>query len=80
MKLLKKLKRQAKPREIDEIKKELGQVLLEIGKQTYQISVYQAEVVKLNQRAVELNQEGAARMETLKAEVAQNQGAEVPNV
>jgi len=59
----KKVELPAQPRSLDDIKKELGEVLVQIGNAQYQVSVYTEDVQRFSRRAKELNQEGAKRIE-----------------
>ena len=50
------------PRDLETIKKELGEVFMQLGQAQYQVEVFTNDAKRLSARALELNEEGAARM------------------
>jgi len=68
---------EASPRELDAIKKELGDVLVQIGNAQYQIELFKADVERFSARAKELNQEGGKRLELDKAKTATSENLNV---
>ncbi len=71
-KMLKSLKNKAfptpqEPRALDAIKAEMSQLLVSLGNEEYQVFVHENAAASLKQRVLNLNQEGAARIELDKA-------------
>lgn len=57
----KKKQVKVEPRKIDDIQKELGDLLFSIGKTRYTIYAYEIQLEIMNKKAVDLNNEAAAR-------------------
>lgn len=57
-----KLPTAKEPRDLETLKKELGEVFMQLGQAQYQVEVFTNDAKRLIARALALNEEGAARL------------------